>query len=61
MTALIVLPSYNERENIVLLLKTILALDPSYTVCVVDDNSPDGTAEAIRQFQENELPAGVCT
>jgi len=54
--ALIVLPSYNEKENIVQLIQAILALDPGYAVCVVDDNSPDGTAEVIRQFQQNTLP-----
>lgn len=41
---LIVLPSYNERHNIVDLVRSISSLEPNYFVCVVDDNSPDGTA-----------------
>ena len=47
MKTLIVLPSYNERENIGRLIDAILALDPQYFVCVVDDSSPDGTHEFL--------------
>ncbi len=51
--ALVVLPSYNERENIVRLVQTILGLYPTACVCVVDDMSPDGTrhvlGDAIRE------------
>jgi dolichol-phosphate mannosyltransferase len=46
---LIVLPSYNERENLWNLIEAILAESPSYQVCVVDDNSPDGTAPHIQE------------
>ncbi len=52
MKTLIVLPSYNEAENIVSLIEKLLALSAEYYVCVVDDASPDGTAEKIRVFQE---------
>lgn len=49
----IILPTYNEKENIVELLQAIFAtLRPNnldFEVVVVDDNSPDGTAEAVRQ------------
>jgi dolichol-phosphate mannosyltransferase len=41
----VVLPTYNERENIVQLLTTLRAAVPDAHVLVVDDNSPDGTAE----------------
>lgn len=47
MKALIVLPSYNERANIVRLVEAILAEDPEFRVCVVDDSSPDGTAQEL--------------
>jgi dolichol-phosphate mannosyltransferase len=49
----IILPTYNERENIVELIKAITATLSSfsdYEVIVVDDNSPDGTADAVRQY-----------
>lgn len=45
---LVTLPSYNEKENLVALMEAILALGSGYSVCVVDDSSPDGTAEIVR-------------
>ncbi len=42
---LIVLPTYNERENLPNLVPQILAQDPGIEVLVVDDNSPDGTGK----------------
>jgi dolichol-phosphate mannosyltransferase len=48
MKALVVLPSYNERDNIVSLVETILRLQPDARICVVDDSSPDGTAGLLR-------------
>jgi dolichol-phosphate mannosyltransferase len=55
--ALVVLPSYNERENIVPLVKAILALGEAYNVCVVDDSSPDGTAGVVEHLRDTELSA----
>ncbi|NUO62316.1 MAG: polyprenol monophosphomannose synthase [Gemmatimonadaceae bacterium] len=43
--ALIIVPTYNERDNIERLIATVLAQDPSLDVLVVDDGSPDGTGE----------------
>jgi dolichol-phosphate mannosyltransferase len=48
MRALVVLPSYNERDNIVQLVDAILTAHPDTRVCVVDDSSPDGTSEVLR-------------
>ena len=45
--ALVVIPTYNEIENIERLLRTIFSLQREFHVLVVDDNSPDGTAEAV--------------
>src|SRR4051812_10575638 len=49
MRALIVLPSFNERENICNLIQAILDLDAGYQVCVVDDSSPDGTSPHVAE------------
>ena len=43
---IVVTPTYNERGNIEKLLPELLAFDPTLEVVVVDDNSPDGTADA---------------
>ncbi len=47
MKSLVVVPTYNERENICALLPRILGLDIDVGVLVVDDNSPDGTGDAV--------------
>ena len=49
MTTLVVLPSYNERLNIVELTEAILDVDVGNDVCIVDDSSPDGTAAAVQE------------
>ena len=46
--ALVIVPTYNEVENIPRLVPEILAQDPSLDVLIVDDASPDGTAAAVR-------------
>ncbi|MBK6488059.1 MAG: polyprenol monophosphomannose synthase [Gemmatimonadetes bacterium] len=45
--ALVIVPTYNERENILRLIDAVLAQDPSIEVLVVDDGSPDGTGELV--------------
>jgi dolichol-phosphate mannosyltransferase len=46
---LVVVPTYNERENIGPLVRDLLALGEEIDVWVADDGSPDGTAEAVRE------------
>lgn len=46
MRSVIVLPTYNERENIEVFLRSVRAIDAPIDVLVVDDNSPDDTADA---------------
>jgi dolichol-phosphate mannosyltransferase len=48
MKTLIVIPSYNESQNIRAMVQAILAVDSEYHVCVVDDSSPDGTHDIVR-------------
>ena len=45
--ALVVIPTYNEIENIELLLRDIISLQRDFDVLVVDDNSPDGTSAVV--------------
>ena len=46
---IVVLPTYNERENVVALLRAVRAAVPDADVLVVDDNSPDGTAALVEE------------
>jgi dolichol-phosphate mannosyltransferase len=45
---LVIIPTYNERENIVQMLRAVMQVPGTFDVLVVDDNSPDGTAELVR-------------
>jgi dolichol-phosphate mannosyltransferase len=51
---LVVVPTYNERDNVTPLIRELLALGPEIDVCVADDGSPDGTAAAVEEaMREN--------
>ena len=50
--ALVVIPTYNEIENIELLLRDIISLQQDFDILVVDDNSPDGTAAVVEKLIE---------
>jgi dolichol-phosphate mannosyltransferase len=47
----IIIPTYNERNNIAVLLDKIFSLYPAINVLVVDDNSPDGTGNVVRELR----------
>lgn len=52
----IIIPTYNESQNIEKLLKKIFALNiPDLEIIVVDDNSPDNTAEIVRQYYRSPI------
>lgn len=48
---IVVIPTYNEIENIDAIIKATMALPSGFDVLVVDDNSPDGTAARVRELQ----------
>jgi dolichol-phosphate mannosyltransferase len=52
---LIIIPTYNEIENIEDILRLVFGLEKSYHVLVVDDGSPDGTANIVKELQQ-EFP-----
>ena len=49
--ALVIIPTYNERENVVRMLETVMGLEGEFHVLVVDDGSPDGTAGLVKEMQ----------
>jgi dolichol-phosphate mannosyltransferase len=51
MKIVVIIPTYNERENISTILPAIRAATPDVEILVVDDNSPDRTQEVVRQHQ----------
>lgn len=46
---LVVIPTYNEKENIALIIDAVLSLPVLFDILVVDDNSPDGTADIVKE------------
>ena len=52
MRPLIIIPTYNERDNIQKLIPILMELDLSLSILVVDDNSPDGTGKLVNDMSE---------
>ena len=51
MNTLIISPTYNEKKNISSLIEIILSIDENYHILIIDDNSPDGTANIVKELQ----------
>ncbi len=49
---LVIIPTYNEKENIKDIISAVLNLPVSFDVLVVDDNSPDGTSAIVQELQD---------
>jgi dolichol-phosphate mannosyltransferase len=51
MNPIVIIPTYNEKENITAMLDKVMSLSKPFDVLVVDDNSPDGTAHLVKEKQ----------
>lgn len=51
MRRLIIIPTYNERENVERMVERVMALEGAFDLLIVDDGSPDGTADIVRSLQ----------
>ena len=51
MKTLVISPTYNERKNIKLLVDMVLGNYPDFDLLIIDDNSPDGTSEKVKDLQ----------
>jgi dolichol-phosphate mannosyltransferase len=52
--SLVIVPTYNERENVKTLIPQILALPSEIEILIVDDNSPDGTADVVLEMSKKD-------
>ena len=52
--SLVVIPTYNEKENILSIIPEVLAQNACFEVLVVDDGSPDGTGDLVEEFSKSE-------
>ncbi|OYT11010.1 MAG: dolichyl-phosphate beta-D-mannosyltransferase [Bacteroidetes bacterium 4572_112] len=53
--SVVIIPTYNEKENIEAIIRKVFSLNKSFDVLVVEDNSPDGTADIIKSLMK-EFP-----
>jgi dolichol-phosphate mannosyltransferase len=49
---IVIIPTYNEKENVSDMIQAVMKLEPDFDVLVVDDGSPDGTADLVREEQK---------
>lgn len=56
MSNLVIIPTYNEKENIEKMIRKVISLPVEFHILIVDDGSPDGTAEIVKTLQ-SEFPA----
>ena len=52
MSKLIIIPTYNEKENIENIILEIFDLEESFNILIIDDGSPDGTAKIVKELQK---------
>lgn len=53
--SLVIIPTYNEKENIEKILRVVFSLKKEFDVLIVEDNSPDGTADIVKRLMQ-EFP-----
>jgi dolichol-phosphate mannosyltransferase len=54
-TNLVIIPTYNEKENVEKMIRRVFSLTTPFHLLIVEDNSPDGTAEIVKKLQK-EFP-----
>ena len=52
MSNLIIIPTYNEIENIENIIRKVFSLEESFSILIIDDGSPDGTAKKVKELQK---------
>lgn len=53
--SIVIIPTYNEKENIENIIRAVTALEESFDVLVIDDGSPDGTADIVKRLMADEF------
>lgn len=53
--SIVLIPTYNEKENIENIIRAVFALEKKFHILIIDDSSPDGTATIVRNLMEQEF------
>ena len=56
---IVIIPTYNEKENIERIIRKVFSLDGGYEILIIDDGSPDGTAAIVKSLQK-EIGRASC-
>jgi len=56
---LVIIPTYNEKENIEAIIRAVTSLDKPFDILVIDDGSPDGTAAIVKRLMQDEFAGRV--
>ena len=56
---LVIIPTYNEKENIEAIIRAVTSLDKPFDILVIDDGSPDGTATIVKRLMQDEFAGRV--
>ncbi|MDR2916641.1 MAG: glycosyltransferase, partial [Tannerella sp.] len=50
--SVVIIPTYNEKENIENIIRTVFGLEKPFNILIIDDGSPDGTAGIVKRLQQ---------
>ncbi|MBR3283950.1 MAG: polyprenol monophosphomannose synthase [Alloprevotella sp.] len=53
--SIVIIPTYNEKENIEKIIRAVFGLEKSFDILIIDDGSPDGTAAIVKSLQAGEF------
>ncbi|MCI7379756.1 MAG: polyprenol monophosphomannose synthase [Bacteroidales bacterium] len=53
--SIVIIPTYNEKENVEAIVRAVFALDHGFDILIIDDGSPDGTAQIVKNLQATEF------
>ncbi len=53
--SIVIIPTYNEKENIEKIIRAVFALEKNFHVLIIDDGSPDGTAQIVKNLMASEF------
>ena len=55
--SLVIIPTYNEKENILNIIQAVMGLEHAFHILVIDDGSPDGTADIVKRLMKENTRA----
>lgn len=57
--SIVIIPTYNEKENIEAIIRAVTSLEKAFDILVIDDGSPDGTADIVKGLMQSEFSGRV--